>query len=82
MDRGQLRPRDPDQRQPDGRPAKTGSIYGFKDLDIAAARPVEKGVWSELEIRVVNQHYTVIRDGVVINEYENVPERLHGRPAE
>jgi hypothetical protein len=62
-------------------PRKTGSIYGFKDLDIAAARPVEKGEWSELEIRVVKQHYTVIRDGVVINEYENVPGVfLEGRP--
>ena len=40
----------------DGDPRKTGSIYGFKDLDIAAARPVAKGVWSELEIRVVGQH--------------------------
>jgi len=66
---------------PTGDPRKTGSIYGFKDLDIAGARAVEKGTWSELEIRVVNQHYTVIRDGVVINEYENVPGVfLEGRP--
>jgi hypothetical protein len=66
---------------PAGDPRKTGSIYGFKDLDIAAARPVPKGTWSELEIRVVKQHYTVIRDGVVINEYENVPGVfMQGRP--
>jgi Domain of Unknown Function (DUF1080) len=66
---------------PTGDPRKTGSIYGFKDLDIAAARPVPKGTWSELEIRVVGQHYTVIRDGVVINEYENVPGvPFPGRP--
>ena len=64
-----------------GDPRKTGSIYGFKDLDIEAANPVEKGEWSELEIRVVKQHYTVIRDGVVINEYENVPGVfMQGRP--
>jgi Domain of Unknown Function (DUF1080) len=64
-----------------GDPRKTGSIYGFKDLDIAAARPVPKGTWSDIEIRVVKQHYTVIRDGVVINEYENVPGvYLEGRP--
>jgi hypothetical protein len=66
---------------PTGDPRKTGSIYGFKDLDIQAARPVPKGTWSELEIRVEKQHYTVIRDGVVINEYENVPGvYLQGRP--
>jgi hypothetical protein len=66
---------------PTGDPRKTGSIYGFKDLDIAGARPVPKGVWSELEIRVEKQHYTVVRDGVVINEYENVPGVfLEGRP--
>ena len=64
-----------------GDPRKTGSIYGFKDLDIAAARPVPKGTWSDIEIRVEKQHYTVIRDGVVINEYENVPGvYLQGRP--
>jgi Domain of Unknown Function (DUF1080) len=64
-----------------GDPRKTGSIYGFKDLDIAAARPVPKGVWSELEIRVEKQHYRVYRDGVLINEYENVPGvHLEGRP--
>ena len=64
-----------------GDPRKTGSIYGFKDLDSAASRPVAKGVWSDLEIRVKKQHYTVIRDGVVINEYENVPGVfLEGRP--
>lgn len=66
---------------PSGDPRKTGSIYGFKDLDIAAARPVPKGVWSELEIRVVGQTYTVMRDGVVINRYENVPGVfMQGRP--
>ena len=40
-----------------------------------------KGEWSDLEIRVVGQTYTVIRDGVVINEYENVPGVfMQGRP--
>ncbi|NHC13182.1 3-keto-disaccharide hydrolase [Motilibacter deserti] len=62
-------------------PRKTGSVYGFKDNNLAQARPTEKGVWNDLEIRVVGQHYTVIRNGVVINEYENVPGvPLQGRP--
>jgi hypothetical protein len=48
---------------------------------------VPKGVWYDLEIRVVNQHYTVIRDGQVINEFENVPgltlgDRVNDPPSE
>ncbi|WP_241744191.1 3-keto-disaccharide hydrolase [Cellulosimicrobium arenosum] len=62
-------------------PRKTGSIYGFADLDLEQAMPTEKGVWNELEVRVVGQHYTVIRNGVVINEYENLPGvPFPGRP--
>jgi hypothetical protein len=66
---------------PDGDPRKTGSIYGFKDLDSAASRPTPRGVWNDLEIRVVGQTYTVIRNGVTINEYENLPGiPFPGRP--
>lgn len=62
-------------------PRKTGSVYGFADLDGEASNPVPKGVWSTLEIRVVDQHYTVLRDGVVINDYENLPGvPFPGRP--
>jgi hypothetical protein len=66
---------------PDGDPRKTGSIYGFKDLDIAAAKPTPRGVWNDLEITVIGQHYTVVRNGEVINEYENLPGvPFPGRP--
>jgi 3-keto-disaccharide hydrolase len=62
-------------------PRKTGSIYGFADINSAQSHPTDKGVWNDLEIRVVGQHYTVIRNGVVINEYENVPGvPFPGRP--
>ncbi|MEI7056554.1 DUF1080 domain-containing protein [Nocardioides sp. CCNWLW239] len=62
-------------------PRKTGSVYGFADLDLARARPTPKGTWNDLEIRVVGQHYTVIRNGVVINEFENLPGLpFPGRP--
>lgn len=62
---------------------KTGSVYGFADLNLAQARPTDKGVWNDLEIRVVGQHYTVIRNGEVINEYENVPGiPFPGRPTD
>ncbi|GIH67431.1 3-keto-disaccharide hydrolase [Microbispora siamensis] len=64
-------------------PRKTGSVYGFADLDLAHARPTAKGVWNDLEIRVVGQHYTVIRNGEVINEFDNVPGiPFPGRPAD
>ena len=65
----------------DGDPRKTGSIYGFADLNAEQARVTPKGVWNRLQIRVVGQHYTVKRNGVVINEYENVPGvPFPGRP--
>ncbi|GII54809.1 hypothetical protein Pth03_31980 [Planotetraspora thailandica] len=64
-------------------PRKTGSVYGFADLDLAQARPTGKSVWNDLEIRVVGQHYTVIRNGEVINEFENVPGLpFPGRPTD
>src|ERR687894_42200 len=66
---------------PPNDPRKTGSIYGFADINAAQARTTAPGVWNELEIRVVGQRYTVIRNGVVINEYENVPGvPFPGRP--
>lgn len=62
-------------------PRKTGSIYGFADLDSAHSHPTGKGVWNDLEIKVVGQHYTVTRNGAVINEFENVPGLpFPGRP--
>ncbi len=66
---------------PPNDPRKTGSIYGFADLDATQARVTPPGVWNELEIRVVGQDYTVTRNGVVINEYENLPGvPFPGRP--
>lgn len=71
-----------DSPEADGNdPIKTGSIYGFQNLTLEEAMPTEKGVWNDLEIRVVGQTYTVIRNGVVINQYENVPGvDFEGRP--
>lgn len=66
---------------PEGDPRKTGSIYGFADLDAAQARTTPAGVWNDLEIRVIGQTYTIVRNGVVINRYENVPGvEFPGRP--
>ncbi|WP_208758968.1 3-keto-disaccharide hydrolase [Microbispora triticiradicis] len=66
-----------------GDPSKTGSVYGFADLGLARARPTAKNVWNDLEIRVVGQHYTVIRNGEVVNEFDNAPGLpFPGRPAD
>ena len=66
---------------PEGDPRKTGSIYGFADLNSEQSRPTPKGVWNDIEILVEGQHYTVIRNGVVINEFENAPGLpFPGRP--
>jgi glucose/arabinose dehydrogenase/type 1 glutamine amidotransferase len=65
---------------PGGDTRKTGSVYLFDDItDLAQARPVPKGQWSDYEIRVVGQHYTIIRDGVVINEFDNTPGQVPPR---
>jgi len=56
---------------PTGEPQKTGSVYNFQSLNLAQAFPVPKGEWSDYEVRVVGQQYTLIRDGRVINQFDN-----------
>jgi hypothetical protein len=56
---------------PTGEPQKTGSIYNFQSLNIAQAMAVPKGDWSDYEVRVVGQQYTIVRDGTVINQFDN-----------
>ena len=72
---------------PAGDPRKTGSIYGFADLDGAGARIAPANRWTRLTIRVVGQTYSVYRDGVRINRYVGSRGRLgyiglqaHGGP--
>jgi hypothetical protein len=64
---------------PEGEPQKTGSIYNFDPLNLAQAMPTPKGEWNDYEIRVVDQHYTIIRNGVVINEFDNTPGKESSR---
>ncbi|MDG9700746.1 family 16 glycoside hydrolase [Streptomyces sp. DH37] len=58
--------------RPDGDQYKTGSVYGFDRVGLGGAGVTEKGTWNEYEIRVVGQHYSVFRNGVLINEFDNV----------
>lgn len=50
---------------------KTGSVYGFDRVGLAGAGVTQKGTWNDYEIRVVDQHYSVYRNGVLINEFDN-----------
>jgi hypothetical protein len=55
-------------------PIKTGSIYGFRNLNAKQSgtyERLEKGVWHDMEIRTIGQQYTVLIDGRVINQFDN-----------
>ncbi|HEY8981094.1 MAG TPA: family 16 glycoside hydrolase [Streptomyces sp.] len=56
---------------PAGDMYKTGSVYGFDRVGLAGAQVTQKGTWNDYEIRVVDQHYSVFRNGVLINEFDN-----------
>ncbi|MDN3246561.1 family 16 glycoside hydrolase [Streptomyces sp. ZSW22] len=56
---------------PTGDMYKSGSIYGFDRVGLAGAGVTEKGTWNDYEIRVVDQHYSIYRNGVLINEFDN-----------
>lgn len=58
--------------KPDGDIYKTGSVYGFDRVGLGGAGVTPKGTWNDYEIRVVDQHYSVFRNGVLINEFDNV----------
>ncbi len=60
---------------PTGDMYKSGSIYGFDRVGLAGAGVTEKGTWNDYEIRVVDQHSSIYRNGVLINEFG-----LHRRP--
>lgn len=64
---------------PTGEPQKTGSVYNFDPLGLDTPGLKPKGEWNEYEIRVVGQQYTIIRNGEVINEFENSPGQESSR---
>ncbi|WP_037844644.1 MULTISPECIES: OmpL47-type beta-barrel domain-containing protein [unclassified Streptomyces] len=57
--------------RPDGDMYKTGSVYGFDRVGLAGAGVTQKGTWNDYEIRVEGQHYSVFRNGVLLNEFDN-----------
>jgi glucose/arabinose dehydrogenase/type 1 glutamine amidotransferase len=62
-----------------GEPQKTGSIYNFDRVGLDQAGVTPKGEWNDYEVRVVGQHYTIIRNGQVINEFDNTPGKESSR---
>ncbi|MEU8675178.1 family 16 glycoside hydrolase [Streptomyces sp. NPDC048560] len=66
--------------RPDGDMYKTGSLYGFDRVGLGGAGVTPKGTWNDYEIRVVDQHYSVYRNGVLINEFESSGGQLFEPP--
>lgn len=61
---------------PDGDQYKTGSIYGFDRVSREDAGVTPKGTWNDYEIRVVGRHFSVYRNGRLINEFDNDPGQV------
>ncbi|MFJ5618799.1 OmpL47-type beta-barrel domain-containing protein [Micromonospora sp. NPDC093243] len=66
--------------RPDGDQYKSGSVYGFDGVDLTGARVTPKGSWNDYEIRVVGQHWSIFRNGELINEYLNPPGAVFNPP--
>ncbi|MEV4534124.1 family 16 glycoside hydrolase [Asanoa sp. NPDC049518] len=65
---------------PTGDQYKSGSVYGFDQVDLADAGVTAKGTWNDYEIRVVGQHYSIFRNGKLINQFTNGPGQLFNPP--
>ena len=60
-------------------PQKTGSIYNFSPLNATQAKVQPRGTWVDYEIKVVGQTYTIIRNGEVLQTFENTPGKQSSR---
>ena len=65
---------------PTGDQYKSGSVYGFDQVDLANAGVTAKGTWNDYEIRVVGQHYSIFRNGKLINQFTNGPGQVFNPP--
>ena len=78
----QLRPRDPALRRRDRRDAQDGLDLHVRQQQPRAGRRrpgAAAATWEDYEIEVVGQHYTIRRNGEVINEFENSPGKNSDR---
>ena len=63
-------------------PIKTGSIYGFRNLNAQQSGTndrLTKGVWHQYEIRTIGQQYTIMIDGKIINQFDNSIPKINTR---
>ncbi|GHF30732.1 DUF1080 domain-containing protein [Streptomyces griseoluteus] len=67
---------------PTGDMYKTGSVYGFDRVGLGGAGVTPKGTWNDYEVRAEGQHFTILRNGVVINEFDNVGGQVFTPPRE
>jgi hypothetical protein len=67
---------------PTGEPQKTGSIYNFQPLNLTQGKATPAGVWNDYEVRVQGQHYTIIRNGEVLTEFDNTPGKKSSRASD
>ena len=68
--------------QPSSDPIKTGSVYGFRNLNAKQSgtyKRLEKGVWHDMEIRTVGQQFTILVDGELINQFDNSVPKIASR---
>ncbi|MFG3094129.1 OmpL47-type beta-barrel domain-containing protein [Streptomyces sp. NPDC048202] len=65
---------------PTGDMYKTGSVYGFDRVGLGGAGVTPKGTWNDYEIRAEGQRFTILRNGVVINEFDNVGGQIFTPP--
>ena len=74
-----LRPRDPDQR----RRSRANRRRPVRSTTSAAEREQAKvqpnGAWNDYEIQVGGQKYTIIRNGEVIQAFDNTPDKQSSR---
>jgi hypothetical protein len=68
--------------RPSGDAIKTGSVYGFRNLNAQQSGTYERlqaGVWHQYEIRTIGQQYTILIDGKIINQFDNSIPKINTR---
>ena len=70
-------------QRPSSDAIKTGSVYGFRNLNAQQSRTYERldaGVWHTMEVRTIGQQYTISVDGNIINQFDNSIPKIASEP--
>jgi hypothetical protein len=60
-------------------PIKTGSVYGFRNLNAKQSgtnERLQKGVWHTMEIRTIGEQFTILIDGKLRNQFDNAIPKI------